>query len=113
MTKQIRASYFHNFKNAQYCALTSDIENTLPDYLKNGDQIYVIDTGKSYLYNEATSELIEEPTIGMLSGGFSNQFLMKNSADNYDMSWQTIADLSTVSFEVDNDGILNVIAESV
>ena len=113
MTKQIRASYFHNFKNAQYCALTSNIENTLPDYLKNGDQIYVIDTGKSYIYNEEDDQLEEEPTVGLISGGLKNQVLMKNSNDNYDMSWQTIADLSTVSFEVDNNGILNVIAESV
>ena len=42
MIKQIRASYFANFKNAQYCALSSD---TVPDYLENGDEVYIIDTG--------------------------------------------------------------------
>lgn len=62
MIKQIRASYSNNKKNAQYCALSTD---NLPNYLKNGDEVYFIDTGKSYIYNEQTGELVE----GTLSGG--------------------------------------------
>ena len=62
MIKQIRASYSNNKKNAQYCALSTD---ELPNYFKNGDEVYFIDTGKCYTYNEQTGELVE----GTLSGG--------------------------------------------
>ena len=48
MIKQIRASYFANFKNAQYCALSTD---QIPDYLENGDEVYIIDTGKNYFFD--------------------------------------------------------------
>ena len=112
MIKQIRASYFYNFKNAQYCALSTDI-NEIPSYLNNGDQVYIIDTGKSFIYNETTGQLEEEPTIGMLSGGAQNQVLMKNSGENYDMSWTTLTDLSSVGFGIDANGILNVISTEI
>lgn len=110
MIKQVRASYFHNFKNAQYCALSTD---DIPNYLNNGDQVYFIDTGKSFIYNEVTGQLQEEPTMGIISGGLENQVLVKNSNDNYDVTWKTIAAVSTVEFETDNNGILNVIATSI
>ena len=71
MIKQIRASYFANFKNAQYCALSSD---TIPDYLENGDEVYIIDTGKNYIYDASSSSLIEKkPINGVPSGGVSGQ----------------------------------------
>lgn len=57
MIKQIRAAYYCNKKNSQYCCLSTD---TLPDYLKNGDEVYFIDTAKDYYYNESTGELVEK-----------------------------------------------------
>lgn len=63
MIQLIRAAYYSNFKNAEYCALSTDL-TTLPTYLKNGDKIYVIDTGKKYIYNSASGEIVEE-----ISGG--------------------------------------------
>lgn len=59
MIKQIRASYFANFKNAQYCALSSD---PIPDYLENGDKVYLIDKGKNYIWDASSSSLIEDKT---------------------------------------------------
>ena len=112
MIKQIRASYYYNFKNAQYCALSTDIDN-IPNYLKNGDQVYIIDTAKSYIYDEANNQLVEELTFGIFSGGAQNQVLMKNGSENYDFSWQTITDVTGVAFGLDNDGILNVVANDL
>lgn len=57
MIKQIRASYFANFKNAQYCALSTDL---IPDYLENGDKVYMIDTGKNYFWDAISSDLYED-----------------------------------------------------
>ena len=112
MIKQIRASYYHNFKNAQYCALSTDTDE-IPNYLKNGDQVYIIDTGKSYIYDEFNGQLVEEITFGILSGGAQNQALMKNSGDNFDFSWKTITDVTGVEFGLDNNGILNVVATDI
>lgn len=67
MLKQTRASYFSNFKNAQYCALSSD---PIPDYVKNGDEVYIIDTAKRCLYDADSGTLIEQPSSG--GGGSSD-----------------------------------------
>lgn len=112
MIKQIRASYYNNFKNAQYCALSTDIDS-IPDYLNNGDQVYIIDTGKSFIYNEAAGKLVEEPTFSVLSGGLENQVLVKNTNKDYDITWKTITGATNVEFTVDGNGILNVVASSL
>ena len=70
MIKQILASYFYNKKNAQYCCLSTD---ELPDYLKNGDEVYFIDTGKRYYYDEVTERLYEA-NDGSGSGGSGNEY---------------------------------------
>lgn len=67
MIKQMRASYFHNFKNAQYCALSDD---PIPDDLENGDEVYIIDQGKIYYWDESSSSLYEYKEGG--SGGSSS-----------------------------------------
>jgi len=64
MIKQIRAAFYHNKKNAQYCCLSEDIENAIPDCLKNGDEVYFIDTGKKYVYDAVSGQLYEKPSGG-------------------------------------------------
>lgn len=113
MVKQIRASYFHNLKNAQYCALLSDIQDELPDFLNNGDEVYIIDTAKKYYYNASTGQLDEQPTMANIGGGVENQVLMKNGNDDYDFKWVTLTDLSGVEFTTDSNGILNVTASEI
>ena len=66
MIQLVRAAYYSNFKNAEYCALSTDL-TTLPTYLKNGDKIYVIDTGKKYTYNSSSEEIVEEASGGLPS----------------------------------------------
>lgn len=72
MIKQMRASYFHNFKNAQYCALSND---PIPDYLENGDQVYIIDQGKIYYWDELSSSLYEYKGRGEGGSGGSSSFI--------------------------------------
>lgn len=69
MIKQMRASYFHNLKNAQYCALSDD---PIPDYLENGDEVYIIDKGKTYYWDASSSSLYEYKGDNGGSGGSSS-----------------------------------------
>lgn len=107
MIKQIRASYFANFKNAQYCALSTD---QIPDYLENGDEVYIIDTGKNYIWDVSSSSLIEKkPIIGIPSGGVAGQFLGKTGTEDDDVEWVTLSQgIQTIGFAIDANGILNV-----
>ena len=107
MIKQIRASYFANFKNSQYCALSDD---DIPSYLENGDEVYFIDTGKNYYWDASSSSLIEKkPIIGVPSGGVSGQILGKIGLEDDDIGWVSLAQgVSIVGFAIDNNGILNV-----
>ena len=83
MIKQMRASYFHNLKNAQYCALSDD---PIPDYLENGDEVYIIDTGKNYFWDASSSSLIEKKAvIGLPSGGVAGQVLGTTVTDDDDV----------------------------
>lgn len=66
MIKQIRTAYFANFKNAQYCALSTD---PIPDDLKNGDEVYMIDTGKNYFWDAISSDLYEDKNGGASDAG--------------------------------------------
>ena len=109
MIKQIRASYYANFKNAQYCALSSD---TIPSYLENGDEVYFIDTGKNYYWDASSSSLIEKKSVqGLPSGGVAGQVLGKTGTEDDDVSWITLASgISTISFQTDANGVLNVVS---
>ena len=69
MIKQMRASYFHNFKNAQYCALSDD---PIPNDLENGDEVYIIDQGKIYYWDASSSSLYEYKGGQGGSGGSSS-----------------------------------------
>ena len=112
MIKQIRTSYFSNFKNSQYCALSTDV---IPSYLDNGDEVYFIDTGKVYYWDSFTSSLIEKKQVnGVPDGGIQGQFLGKTGPDDGDFGWQTLASgISSISFQIDDNGILDVIANNV
>lgn len=70
MIKQIRASYFRNFKNAQYCCLSTD--NPPADIIfRTGDTVYLIDTGKTYMYDEIEEQWYEQPSSGGGSGSLA------------------------------------------
>ena len=62
MIKQMRASYFHNFKNAQYCALSDD---PIPDDLENGDEKFIIGMNHLLLYMniKEEEEVVEEAVL--------------------------------------------------
>ena len=81
MLKQTRASYFSNFKNAQYCALSTD---TIPNYIKNGDEVYFIDTAKRCLYDADSGTLIEQPSSGGGSSDWTNAsvIFINNTPEN-------------------------------
>lgn len=90
MIKQIRPSYYHNKKNAQYCCLSTD---SLPSYLKNGDEVYFIDTGKNYIYDETNHELVEDKSSG--GSEFSDNILFitirtENGVDVADYTYDEI-----------------------
>ena len=112
MIKQIRPSYYHNLRNTQYCCLSTDLD-PVPSHFENGDEVYVIDTGKRYYWNAASSSLVEKKApISLPSGGTSGQVLVKNGSDDGDASWQTLSgDLSIVGFDIDNAGILTIASE--
>lgn len=106
MIKQIRAAYFPNFKNAEYCALSDD---PIPDYVNDGDKVYIIDSGKYCIYDATSGTLAEEPNIGLLSGGLQNQVLVKTDDENYNFEWKTITGSSVVEFALDNNNILDIV----
>lgn len=54
-----RPAYYSNFRNNQYCGLSTDDKSTIS--ASNGDEYYEIDTAKIYIYNEASNEWIEQP----------------------------------------------------
>ena len=90
MIKQIRPSYYHNKKNTQYCCLSTD---SLPSYLKNGDEVYFIDTGKNYIYDETNHELVEDKSSG--GSEFSDNILFitiktENGVDVADYTYNEI-----------------------
>lgn len=70
MIKQIRPAFYHNLRNSQYCALSTD---PIHSDLENGDEVYFIDSGKIYIWNSATNSLVEKKTN---SGGGSGSDLM-------------------------------------
>lgn len=57
MIKLIRPAFSHNKRNASYCALSTD---EIPDYLKDGDEVYLIDSGIYTYYDSSSGELVSE-----------------------------------------------------
>lgn len=55
-----RPAYYSNFRNNQYCGLSTDNKSTIS--ASNGDEYYEIDTAKFYRYNESSHEWIEQPS---------------------------------------------------
>lgn len=100
MIRQIRASYFPNFKNAEYCALSTD---TIPNYVKDGDIVYLIDQGKRCIYDAVSGTLVPQQSSGgggLPSGGSAGQVIMNDgSGGGY---WVTLG------FVVDENGILDI-----
>lgn len=54
-----RPAYYSNNRYAEYNGLSIDDKATIEAY--NADKFYEIDTGKTYRYNEASNEWIEQP----------------------------------------------------
>lgn len=54
-----RPAYYSNGRYAEYNGLSTDDKATIKAY--NADKFYEIDTGKTYRYNEASNEWIEQP----------------------------------------------------
>ena len=54
-----RPAYFDAYRYAEYNGLSDDDKSTIEAY--NGDKFYEINTGKTYKYNEASGEWIEQP----------------------------------------------------
>lgn len=54
-----RPAYYSNERYAEYNGLSTDDKATIKAY--NADKFYEIDTGKTYRYNEASNEWIEQP----------------------------------------------------
>ena len=54
-----RPAYYSNDRYAEYDGLSTDDKATIKAY--NADKFYEIDTGKTYRYNEASNEWIEQP----------------------------------------------------
>lgn len=56
-----RPAYYSNERYAEYNGLSTDDKATIKAY--NADKFYEIDTGKTYRYNEASNEWIEQPDL--------------------------------------------------
>lgn len=81
MIKQIRPAFYHNLRNSQYCALSTD---PIPSNLENGDEVYFIDSGKIYIWNSATNSLVEKKTNSG-GGGGSDLMVVKITKDTSDI----------------------------
>lgn len=88
-----RPAYYINDRYAEYNGLSTDDKATIKAY--NADKFYEIDTGKTYRYNEASNEWIEQPDpttavdtgIPPMSSETVGHFL---SNDGNVTQWQTI-----------------------
>lgn len=88
-----RPAYYSNNRYAEYNGLSTDDKATIKAY--NADKFYEIDTGKTYRYNEASNEWIEQPDpttavdsgIPPITSETSGHFL---SNDGNVTHWQTI-----------------------
>lgn len=89
-----RPAYYSNFRNNQYCGLSTDDKSTIS--ASNGDEFYEINTAKFYKYNESSHEWIEQPSdtvaidtgLPPMSSETSGHFL---SNDGSVTKWQSIA----------------------
>ena len=88
-----RPAYYNNDRYAEYNGLSTDDKATIKAY--NADKFYEIDTGKTYRYNESSTEWIEQPDtttavdtgIPPITAETSGHFL---SNDGNVTHWQTI-----------------------
>ena len=88
-----RPAYYSNERYAEYNGLSTDDKATIKAY--NADKFYEIDTGKTYRYNEASNEWIEQPDpttavdtgIPPITAETTGHFL---SNDGNVTHWQTI-----------------------
>lgn len=88
-----RPAYYDSNRYSEYNGLSTDDKATIKAY--NADKFYEIDTGKTYRYNEASNEWIEQPDptaavdsgIPPITSETSGHFL---SNDGNVTHWQTI-----------------------
>lgn len=109
MIKQIRPAFYHNLRNSQYCALSTD---SIPSYLENGDEVYFIDSGKIYIWNSVTDSLVEKKQVSSLPpDGLDGQVLFKDTNSEFGASWGAIVEgMSIVKLSVNENGILSIIS---
>ena len=79
-----RPAYYSNERYAEYNGLSTDDKATIKAY--NADKFYEIDTGKTYRYNEASNEWIEQPDATTAVGD-KDQILVSNGSGA--PTWQT------------------------
>lgn len=108
MNTLIRPAYYSNCRNAQYCGLSTDDKTDIEAV--NGDEFYEIDTAKTYIYNGASGEWIEQPTdstpidtaVPTMSSETSGQFLSNDGSVTH---WQSVASKNfVVNLTESNDG---------
>ena len=88
-----RPAYYSNDRYAEYNGLSTDDKATIKAY--NADKFYEIDTGKTYRYNEASNEWIEQPDpttavdtgIPPITAETTGHFLSNDGSVTH---WQTI-----------------------
>lgn len=61
-----RPAYYNAQRYNEYTGLSTDDKSTIDAY--NADEFYEINTGKTYKYNGASNEWIEQPTSGSSTG---------------------------------------------
>ena len=89
-----RPSYYDAPRYAEYCGLSTDVKATIDAV--NADKFYEIDTGKTYIYNGASGEWVEQPdTTAAVDTGIppittetAGHFLANDGSVTH---WQTLA----------------------
>lgn len=58
MVTQKKARYQSFYKNAEYIGLSTDDKSTIE--ANNGDEMYEMDTGKTFIYNEEGKAWVQQ-----------------------------------------------------
>lgn len=100
-----RPTYFSNERYAEYYGLSADNKGTVQ--ANNADKFYEIDTGKTYRYNEASGEWVEQPAsttavdtgLPPITSETSGHFLSNDGSVTH---WQDIASQDFIVSLTDN-----------
>lgn len=94
MITTTRPSYYEAPRYAEYCGLSTDDKAVIKAV--NADKFYEIDTAKTYVYNEQSSEWVEQPSdtapidtaVPTITSETSGQFLSNDGSVTH---WQSVA----------------------